>query len=470
MLLLLLPGYPLMTGRLPGAASSIWSSSPASSRSPRTPESPVEQLVYPLSRPTSPGSAVDDRERYGTLSPIALHEQAHQSSATFATAASPPRPSPSRVSPQIAPAEPPSPHFDTPEANLPIQSPPDRMPSRFPFLRRSSSATDVNDFPAAPSSTSSFFSPGSHAVPLLKSRKLLANPSASASTNDLPSLVAQPGPPSASPRPTRAPTFELGAAGALGPKAGARLLASREAQRAIQLAADAQTDDFDMHERLERDGLTGGRAEPRDANVQTQQGRRVEHSSSGSRSGSGSSGAIRRVPVPALDDVALVDLSAQQGSNRETSLQQLTRRASEEDREGRDAEAARRRNASLSKACGAGLGSPFASPGAHAPPNKPARRPPIAGLNRAGDADEQGRRVLSAGGPSARRQRTASGGSTSSLSKDIVLAQLGEAVRRERKKAEMYERECEQGQKEVRIFTARPSLLQVLTFRGPFHS
>ncbi|GJN94230.1 hypothetical protein Rhopal_007304-T1 [Rhodotorula paludigena] len=334
------------------------------------------------------------------------------------------------------------------------------MPSRFPFLRRSSSATDVNDFPAAPSSTSSFFSPGSRAVPLLKSRKLLANPSASASTNDLPSLVAQPGPPSASPRPTRAPTFELGAAGALGPKAGARLLASQEAQRAIQLAADAQTDDFDMHERLERDELTGDRAVSRDAKVQTQQGRRVQHSSSGSRSGSGSSAAIRRVPVPALDDVALVDMGAQQRSHRETSLQQLTRRASEEEREGRDAEAARRRNASLSKASVAGLGSPFASPAAHAPPNKPARRPPIAGLNRAGDADEQGGRVLSAGGPSAPRQRTASGGSTASVSKDMVLAQLGEAVRRERKKAEMYERECEQGQKELAEITTNLDVLR----------
>ncbi|BGP43911.1 hypothetical protein JCM10449v2_007968 [Rhodotorula kratochvilovae] len=448
--------------RLPGSAFSTPSSpsSPtsASTRSGDT-DSPTEEVVYPLSRPTSQTSFADAAQLYRSLQPVFANSQGFQSASSFTTATSqdarPPRPASPR-SPRAQSTIPLAFHsLSTPLETASVPSSPttasdtrSSMPA-FPFLRRANSVTSVPILPPGEtSSNSSFFGPFS------KSRKLLANPSASASTNDLPSLERprSPTPFSASPspaapqRPPRA--LERGASAALGPKAGARLLASQEAQRALRDAAAAGDgdDEFSIRERL-----AGGMVTPANAHSpEKPPPPGLPAAREGSRSGSGSSGragaGVRRVPVPPFDDG-----ESAARPRREKSIQELTRRASQEERDqAADEDAARRRKASLSKASGAGLGSPFSGEGETPvlPPRKP-RRPPVAGLNKAGVADApdaQGRALPVVGAP---RQRSSSTGSTASLSKDVVLGQLAEAVRREKKKAEMYERECEQGEKEL---------------------
>ncbi|GAA5982923.1 hypothetical protein JCM10908_006833 [Rhodotorula pacifica] len=279
--------------------------------------------------------------------------------------------------------------------------------------------------------------------------------------------------------------LERGTVGAIGPKAGARLLASQSAQRAMRKAdeleqfgdADERECGLDIREHLAvrtDGGLSTVTA------TSTKLGPGLTHApldrkaapSSASSSGSAGQRSIPRVPVPRLANIDIEIHSPRplplQG--RRMSIHDLTRQASEEEKL-ESPDDTERKKESWGRASGAGLGSPFAEAAAAAangtdgsaatgvlptvvsiePPRKlPHRRPPIAGLNRAvtspDDLDASSTRVVSHG---SNRHRKVSGGSTASVSKDAVLNQLSDAIRRERKKAEAYERERKQGQSEL---------------------
>lgn len=470
----------LMAQRLP---SSAWSAStPDSSPSSRRrtdSNSPVEEVVYPLTRPTSSTSLAQERLA-PTLPQVLSNQRALYSATSFTTAVSSSDPpqlasrtpnhanSPSAYSPSTASDElafqpnssrPSLPH-PPPLSPLPDSlsalsaEPQPNHPASMPnfFRRRSNSVSDVPSSSATRSN--SFFGPFTRS----RSRKLVSNPSASASTSDLP-LISSPLFPQPPPRPlplsnspdpfrdsppARSP-MERGMSVAIGPKAGARLLASREAQRAMRKADEvivtADGEEFSIRETVpwREDGrlstVTGAQTEAKD-----ERGRDRANSSSGaqSKSSSQTNHSIKRVPVPPLDPA---ESRAMDQPRREKSIHDLTRRASqEEELTKEDEEAQRRRKASLSKASGAGLGSPFAqSPSEMS--KRPHRRPPVAGLNSKAEPSS-----ASNGG----RSRRASTDSTASISKDEVLGQLADAIKKERKRAEAYKRECEQGEGEVR--------------------
>ncbi|GAA6011081.1 hypothetical protein JCM10207_005489 [Rhodosporidiobolus poonsookiae] len=317
----------------------------------------------------------------------------------------------------------------------------------FPFLRRSSSSADL---PASSARVTPFY----------------RIPGATASTSDLPDLdkLSQ----SATPPPPFLPTPSLQktgvpGGGAFGPKAGARFLASKAAQRAMRKADETEQnkvgDEFSIRDTIDvRDNGGLSTVTPSVPSVATARppppprpprpARRASSSGNGTSNSTSSGAGVRRVPVPSFDDTpprlpSDPDLA---GKN----MKELTRKASQEEAEAGE-EAARNRQASLSKATSAGLASPFASlsAAARAAESKKRRPPPVSGLNKAPlpEVDEQGRRVSTLF--STPRQRSASGSSRSSLTKDAVLSQLSEAIRRERKKAEMYERECRQSEVEL---------------------
>ncbi|BGP11838.1 hypothetical protein JCM10049v2_007758 [Rhodotorula toruloides] len=468
-----------MAQRLP---SSAWSAStPDSSPSSRRrtdSNSPVEEVVYPLTRPTSSTSLAQERLA-PTLPQVLSNQRALYSATSFTTAVSSSDPpqlasrtpnhanSPSAYSPSTASDElafqpnssrPSLPH-PPPLSPLPDSlsalsaEPQPNHPASMPnfFRRRSNSVSDVPSSSATRSN--SFFGPFTRS----RSRKLVSNPSASASTSDLP-LISSPLFPQPPPRPlplsnspdpfrdsppARSP-MERGMSVAIGPKAGARLLASREAQRAMRKADEvivtADGEEFSIRETVpwREDGrlstVTGAQTEAKD-----ERGRDRANSSSGaqSKSSSQTNHSIKRVPVPPLDPA---ESRAMDQPRREKSIHDLTRRASqEEELTKEDEEAQRRRKASLSKASGAGLGSPFAqSPSEMS--KRPHRRPPVAGLNSKAEPSS-----ASNGG----RSRRASTDSTASISKDEVLGQLADAIKKERKRAEAYKRECEQGEGEL---------------------
>ncbi|GAA5884195.1 hypothetical protein JCM6882_002175 [Rhodosporidiobolus microsporus] len=429
----------------------------------RTDSFDEDHIVYPLSRPTSSAS---------------LHEAArYQPIPAFAAVTQTASPSPPSCFPRNLPSSVPSPPsaehvsdaattpslpFPPPLSPLPTSlsglfnptapayppsspSPPAAM--GFSFLRRSASATDL---PVIPSET--------HSDSYLQSRQLYGTPAASASTNDLPNLFDPPAP--SSPPPPAPPIVRTGAGGAIGPKAGARLLASKEAQRALRKADDLSEandgEEFSIRERVplreNRDLSTVTGSVPSEATEQPMVvAPAKQSSSSGSRTRSGSnSTGVRRVPVPAFEQDTFPS-RREKGPRREESIHELTKRASQEEQQ-QDNEAVRRRQASLSKASSAGLASPFATP---AKPERPAlnikkrRGPPVSGLNSTAvpEVDEHGRFPSTA--VHAPRQRSASADSRASVTKEVVLAQLGEAIRREKKKAEMYERECKQSEVEL---------------------
>ncbi|BGP35827.1 hypothetical protein JCM10296v2_007679 [Rhodotorula toruloides] len=461
--------------------SSAWSastpeSSPSSLRRTDS-NSPVEEVVYPLTRPTSSTSLAQER-LVPTLPQVLSNQRALYSSTSFTTAVSSSDPpqlasrtpnhanSPSAYSPSAASDELAF-HPNSSRPSLPHPPPlsplPDSLsalfaepqlghPASMPtfFRRRSISVSDVPSFSATRSN--SFFGPFTRS----RSRKLVSNPSASASTSDLPLISSPlfPQPPrplqlSNSPDPfrysppARSP-MERGMSVAIGPKAGARLLASQEAQRAMRKADEvivtADGEEFSIRETVpwREDGgmstVTGAQTEAKD-----ERGRDRANSSSGaqSKSSSGTNHSIKRVPVPPLDPP---ESRAADQPRREKSIHDLTRQASQEDELTKaDEDAQRRRKASLSKASGAGLGSPFAQSPAELF-KRPHRRPPVAGLNSKAEPSS-----ASNGG----RSRRASTDSTASISKDEVLGQLADAIKKERKRAEAYKRECEQGEGEL---------------------
>lgn len=130
---------------------------------------------------------------------------------------------------------------------------------------------------------------------------------------------------------------------------------------------------------------------------------------------------------------------------REGSLRELTRRASEEDEMIKsDQNSARKRRDSVSKAQQKGLGSPFsgsagasvvggAGGGGGGPNIMTAKKyPPV--TNSAGAGSKPLRRGTG-------RSRSSSADSTQSLSKDVMLNELAQALKNERKKCEEYEAE-----------------------------
>lgn len=277
--------------------------------------------------------------------------------------------------------------------------------------------------------------------------------------------------------------FERGAIGAIGPKAGGRLLAGQQIRRTVRQTAeleqfgdadesgfgsdlghhvalhvDANLNVVDTQPTLER--LSGVRPHPAaDMNPREP-----------SKSPPAGQPPVHRVPVPQIVEPETEIHSPRPllPQSRRMSIHDLTRQASEEEKLD-DPDEADRRKESLSRASGAGLGSPFAAGAAAAisdeieentastapivPLRKhPHRRPPISGLNRAmtspEDSTSQGSRDVSY---SSLRPRKVSAGSTASVSKDAVLDQLSDAIRRERRKAEAYRRERKQGQLEVSL-------------------
>ncbi|GEM11365.1 hypothetical protein Rt10032_c14g5382 [Rhodotorula toruloides] len=468
--------------RLPSSAwsSSTPDSSPSSHRQTQS-NSPVEEIVYPLTRPTSKTSLAQDR-LVPTLPQVLLNQHALCSSASFTTAVS------SSDPPQLAsrtpnPANSPSAyspsngsddiafHPDSSRPSLPHPPPlsplPDSLsalfaeqqldhPASMPtfFRRRSNSVSDV---PSSATRSNSFFGPFTRS----RSRKVTSNPSASASTSDLP-IISSPLFPQPPPRPlplsnspdpfrysppTRSP-LERGMSVAIGPKAGARLLASQEAQWAMRKADEvivtADGEEFSIRETVPWRGdggmstVTGARTEADAANGEGGDCDQA-NSSSGARSKSSSrtNHSIKRVPVPPLDPS---DSRVTEEPHRVKSIHDLTRHASQEDELTKeDEEARRRRKASLSKASGAGLGSPFAQSPTD-PSKRPHRRPPVAGLNSKAEPSS---------GSNGGRSRRASTDSTASISKDEVLGQLADAIKKERKRTEGYKRECEQGEGEL---------------------
>ncbi|GAA5839905.1 hypothetical protein JCM9279_005202 [Rhodotorula babjevae] len=320
----------------------------------------------------------------------------------------------------------------------------------FPFLRRrSNSVTSIPVLPPVVDSTSSL-----SLFPFAKSRKLLANPAASASTGDLPSLSASPSPsfetptrprsptplsaspPAAAPaRPTRA--LERGTSAALGPKAGARLLASKDGQCAVRdaelvtaaAAGQGGDDEFSIREQLASAMFVPAAHEQRKDRSRAPPG-------DGSGAGSSAERLVRRVPVPALVEAVEPGHELGRRVRKERSSPQPQQGATHDDA------TPRRRRPSLSLAAAVDdkpASSAITAKDVVVSPTRAPRRPPVAGLN--GGAEP--------GRAAAPRQRSSSTGSTSSLSKDVVLGQLAEAVRREKKKSEMYQRECEQGEKEL---------------------
>lgn len=447
-------------GPLPESRFSSWSPSPRSSAAtssrPLTDPPPQEDIVHPLSRPTSQTSFVDHHKDQ-SLEPIL--SKAHQP--VPSTVSVPNREDPASVPPwpqrapssssQLAFYSVSSPHDtssvpSSPTTTSPALSSYRDMPS-FPFLRRANSTTSIPVLPPFVDSTSSLslFGP---------SRKLLADPLASASTSDLPSLGSFSRPRSPTPLsgpPAHAPSrtgraLDRGTSAAIGPKAGARLLASREAQRAVRdaelvaaaAAAGQGDDEFSIREQLASGMVRAASPEglppavaPRNVGV--------AHTASGSSS----ERLVPRVPVPSLEKED--GHHRREEVRREKPSQESGEQGHHDDKtraHGRDEGTPRQRPSTSSKA--ADKGYPSLSS-----PIRPPRRPPVAGLN-AATADS---------GPSpSPRQRSSSTGSTASLSKDVVLSQLAEAVRREKKKSEMYQRECEQGEKEVRRLLVGVSL------------
>lgn len=325
----------------------------------------------------------------------------------------------------------------------------------FPFLRRSSSVTDL---PVLSLSSQS-------ALP----NKFYQIPAASQSTSDLPNPPPLP----------RTPVIPRKSSnGAIGPKAGARLLASREALRS-QRKADEMKDygeeEFSIRRavRLRADGglSTVTPSVPSRSTSEVAPARPRQDTSSeekGTRSGTNSKGTsvatskvVRRVPVPTSTSTAAFPVKAKERERekngvvrKEASLSELTRKASEED-EDLDEEASRLRKASLSKASGAGLASPFSSRPSIVPATSSAaavdsakkrRAPPVSGLNKnVVDTNDPGQQRV----PQP-RQRTASADSRASVTKDGVLRELGDALKKERKKAEAYEEETRRIENEVR--------------------
>ncbi|TNY18738.1 hypothetical protein DMC30DRAFT_39557 [Rhodotorula diobovata] len=415
-------------GPLPESRFSSWSPSPRSSAAtssrPLTDPPPQEDIVHPLSRPTSQTSFVDHPNREDPASVPPWPQRAPSSSSQLAFY--------SVSSPHDTSSVP-----SSPTTTSPALSSYRDMPS-FPFLRRANSTTSIPVLPPFVDSTSSLslFGP---------SRKLLADPLASASTSDLPSLGSFSRPRSPTPLsgpPAHAPSrtgraLDRGTSAAIGPKAGARLLASREAQRAVRdaelvaaaAAAGQGDDEFSIREQLASGMVRAASPEglppavaPRNVGV--------AHTASGSSS----ERLVPRVPVPSLEKED--GHHRREEVRREKPSQESGEQGHHDDKtraHGRDEGTPRQRPSTSSKA--ADKGYPSLSS-----PIRPPRRPPVAGLN-AATADS---------GPSpSPRQRSSSTGSTASLSKDVVLSQLAEAVRREKKKSEMYQRECEQGEKEL---------------------
>ncbi|KAG0660259.1 hypothetical protein C6P46_004713 [Rhodotorula mucilaginosa] len=277
--------------------------------------------------------------------------------------------------------------------------------------------------------------------------------------------------------------LERGAMGAIGPKAGARLLASQQVRRTVcqvdELERFGAADERDYGSDLRQQVALDADVFPNAVNAQPTSerlGGDRPHATSDNKPYEPAIGPpanqhpVHRVPVPQLVEPEIEIHSPRPllPEDRRMSIHDLTRQASEEEKLD-DPEEADRRKESLSRASGAGLGSPFAADAAaataHATEQHPAstapieplrkhphRRPPISGLNRAmtspEDSTSQGTRDVS---HSSLRPRKVSAGSTTSVSKDAVLDQLSDAIRRERRKAEAYRRERKQGQLEVRF-------------------
>ncbi|KAM0750796.1 hypothetical protein T439DRAFT_380654 [Meredithblackwellia eburnea MCA 4105] len=210
----------------------------------------------------------------------------------------------------------------------------------------------------------------------------------------------------------------------IGPKSGAKLLATEEAQRAIE-QADRLSSNLSINS-----GVIGS----------------IDDSSS-----SPTPTPVKRVPVPAVETPPskkestklVVNGSSPSPGKKEGNLKELTRRASAEDvaiKANGNSKEARKRLDSLTKGFAAGLGSPFggtkktdtsASGAAAVVVGKKekdpeiSRHPPVSGI----------------GGMRRRTRSDASSGSNASTSKDLILSQLAEALRKERKRCELYESE-----------------------------
>ncbi|KAL8280443.1 hypothetical protein RQP46_007091 [Phenoliferia psychrophenolica] len=223
-----------------------------------------------------------------------------------------------------------------------------------------------------------------------------------------------------SPQTTSGPTFDRNKV--IGPKSGARILASEEAQARMKKA----------------DNLPEGVSV---SNV-------VESSDD---SNSSSRGPVSRKPVPlspspvpdpshtkpptpptakatTTDDSA----TGRHKTAPEGNLNELTRRASVEDvliQANGNATPARERRASVSRGIAAGLATPFNGGGGGGAKKEREPEPTKYYPPTAATASRQ------------RSRSNASTSSTGSTNKDVILTQLADALKKERKKCEMYQKE-----------------------------
>lgn len=197
---------------------------------------------------------------------------------------------------------------------------------------------------------------------------------------------------------------------AIGPKEGAKLLASKQARDA-QAHAEQMSDDHSIARELREKSFSEGSLED-------------------------SPTPMRRAPAPLSPAPPKTSTGGDSVTPRMTtapegSLKELTRRASVEDdliKANGEGKAARARRDSVSRGIAAGLATPFGGAGV---------------VGRKERDPEASRHPPTAGGATS-RQRTrsdASTTSTGSTNKDFMLSQLAEALKKERRRCEMYQNE-----------------------------
>lgn len=225
----------------------------------------------------------------------------------------------------------------------------------------------------------------------------------------LPLLFVMPPRPSPTEDPSPLHRHNSTEARAIGPKAGAIFLASNGVKR-------AQEEANDLGERFSINGALRARG--------------VESK------GTSESDPIPPAP-PSLRRLPGADDGAAGG--KEGSIRELTKRASlEEDRIRGDEQgtAARTRRDSISRGTAAGLGTPW--------------------VGRKEKVEEKQYPPTSAVRPVRKRATSdASSGSTGSTSKDYLLSQLAEALKKERRRCQLYEQEILVAEEEVRSYFRR---------------
>ncbi|GAA6059671.1 hypothetical protein JCM10212_000058 [Sporobolomyces blumeae] len=229
--------------------------------------------------------------------------------------------------------------------------------------------------------------------------------------------------------------------GAIGPAFGARLLSSREAREAMRHAGEVETNEsVSVRERL---ALAGGRGGPTRSLTSPGAAAAPSHHDADDDETPTSTGQDlpkdqappspprppRRVPVPPLD--GLVPQTTSPLSLRRDPILNASSPANSSSKTLPIAKEDEKGKAGQVK-------------------DKKRKPPPIAGLNQHPPSSENGLESSKLGsGGAASRRRADSAGSTASVTKDAVLNQFGEAIKKERRRAELFEGECDKAKAEL---------------------